>query len=202
MKNKIHKILGVSLTLVIALSLVAGFAVPVAAAETINEWYEFDYPVEGEDGDWFYDSTIGSVGPVAEAINEDLYAAVSFGQGALFDVEGGGLYIEDLYPNTGIITAHIEGDFSLFDDDGTPEFFNWAARWEFDDGPIEGWVYAWGSIIEDAGSPDLLVYTGYIVGDLIDDVMLYITDGGFFLSSTGKLIGSYEFFEEWPILFC
>ena len=149
MKNKIHKILGVGLTLMIALALVAGFALPAGAAvEKLNEWYKFDYPEEGEDGDWFYDPTIGSVGPVAEAINEDLYAAVSFGQDAEFDGPfsiTGFIHTEDLpfsTGNTGIITAHLEGDFDLFDDDGTPEFFNWAARWYFYDGPIEGWVYA------------------------------------------------------------
>jgi hypothetical protein len=73
--------LGVAVTLGIALVLVAGFALPAAAspAETLNEWYKFDYPKAGADGDWFrqgtdIDERIWEIGPIAEAINGDLYA--------------------------------------------------------------------------------------------------------------------------------
>jgi hypothetical protein len=84
MKNKIHKIIGVGITLVIAMALVLGFAAPVAAnpGETINEWHTFDYPAEGSAGDWFRmgthadDERINKVGPIAEAINGDLYCYV------------------------------------------------------------------------------------------------------------------------------
>ena len=73
MKNRISKILGLGLAVVLALALVAGFAVPVAASPDENEWEKFDYPDAGEDGDWFRDADIAAVGPMAEAINGDLY---------------------------------------------------------------------------------------------------------------------------------
>ena len=73
MKKKMYKIMGVALTLVMVLSLFA-FAAPVAADPDVNEWSEFSYPDEGSDGDWFYDPDITHVGPMALAINGDLYA--------------------------------------------------------------------------------------------------------------------------------
>jgi hypothetical protein len=80
LKNKFTKILGVAVTLGIALALVAGFALPAAAspAETLNEWYKFDYPDAGEDGDWFRqgDEPITRIGEITEAINGDLYVHV------------------------------------------------------------------------------------------------------------------------------
>ncbi len=212
MKNKIHKILGVGLTLVIALSLVAGFAVPVAAAETINEWYEFDYMVEGEDGDWFYDPSIGGVGPVAEAINEDLYAAVSFGQAADFDGDesvSGFMYLDEFDgTSTGVLTAHIDGYFDFFDHVEPAEVVNFTAQFCFTDEPdnggfMEGQAYVCGMFIEGDGDPDgdLLVYTGYIVGQFWEGGW-GITDGFFHLSPNGKLRGWYEFEETFDVYFC
>jgi len=104
MKNKIHKILGVGITLVIAMALVMGFVAPVAASpgETINEWYTFDYPAEGAAGDWFRmgswdnDERINKIGPIAEAINGDLYTYVELmwpsddGDDHIFKSEDGG----------------------------------------------------------------------------------------------------------------
>ncbi|TET25860.1 MAG: hypothetical protein E3J67_02955 [Dehalococcoidia bacterium] len=74
MKKKIYKIMGVALTLVMVLSLFAFTAAPVAADPDENEWSKFDYPDEGSDGDWFYSPDIEYVGPMARAINGDLYA--------------------------------------------------------------------------------------------------------------------------------
>ncbi len=82
MKSKISKIMGVAVTLAMVLSLTAGFAAAPAAAspdETLNEWYTFDYPVEGADGDWFYSPDIQRVGEITEAINGDLYVYAYIG---------------------------------------------------------------------------------------------------------------------------
>jgi photosystem II stability/assembly factor-like uncharacterized protein len=85
MKNKILKILGVAVTVAMVLTLAAGFAAaPVAAnpGETLNQWYTFDYPKAGSAGDWFRQGTkddterIDTIGPIAQAINGDLYAYV------------------------------------------------------------------------------------------------------------------------------
>jgi len=88
MKNRIHKILGVGITLVIAMALVMGFAAPAAANPgdydfdgKINEWVPFQF-VEGEDGGWFYDPLIYSVREITEAINGDLYACVGIADGS------------------------------------------------------------------------------------------------------------------------
>jgi hypothetical protein len=76
MKKRIFKILGVAVTLGLVLSFVLAVLPTHAAVETLNEWYTFDYPVAGEDGDWFYDPDIDAIGPMAEAINDDVYAAI------------------------------------------------------------------------------------------------------------------------------
>ncbi|HEY92292.1 MAG TPA: hypothetical protein G4O17_00910, partial [Dehalococcoidia bacterium] len=79
MKKKITKIWGIGLTFVMVVSLMLIAApTPVAAADpVINEWDKADFPKMGEDGDWFWDPDIASVGPIAEAINGDLYAYAS-----------------------------------------------------------------------------------------------------------------------------
>ena len=75
MKKKIHRILGIGLTLVLAISLSLGMAAPVAA--DTQEWSAgdepFDFPDEGSDGDWFWSSDLEEIGPMAQAINGDLY---------------------------------------------------------------------------------------------------------------------------------
>jgi len=76
MKNRIHKIMGVGITLVIAMSLVMGFAAPASAAETINEWYKFSYPGPGADDGWLYSPDILRVGEIIEAIDGTLYVHV------------------------------------------------------------------------------------------------------------------------------
>jgi hypothetical protein len=85
-KKKIPKIFGIGLTLMLAVGMVVGFALPAhAAVEKINEWYKFDYPKGGSAGDWFRQGTsadgelIGGIGPMAKAINGDLYAAAGIG---------------------------------------------------------------------------------------------------------------------------
>jgi len=86
MKNRIHKIMGVGITLVIAMALVMGFAAPVAASPgefegTPQEWTGF-VADRGADSGWFLQGSwtdnehINKVGPIAEAINGDLYAYV------------------------------------------------------------------------------------------------------------------------------
>ncbi|GAH51396.1 unnamed protein product [marine sediment metagenome] len=112
MKSKIHKIMGVGLTLVLALALVAGFALPVAAAETINEWYKFDYPVEGEPGDWFYDDDIDEIRELTEAINGDLYVYVELdtpGDHIFKSEDGGRTWAETKYsdPDDGVVGGRV-----------------------------------------------------------------------------------------------
>ena len=83
-------VLGVALTFVLVASLCA-FAAPVAADPDENEWSAFKYPEEGADGDWFYDSGITYVGPIAMAINGDLYCAANAdGANNLFKSDDGG----------------------------------------------------------------------------------------------------------------
>jgi len=90
--------LGIGLTLVLTLTLLASFALPTGAAvEKLNEWYKFDYPKAGSTGDWFRQGTteevIDAVGPMAQAINGDLYTYVNLGNGGthhLFKSEDGG----------------------------------------------------------------------------------------------------------------
>jgi len=69
MKSKIHKILGVVLTLALVLSMgVVFMAAPVSADP--DEWSTYDYPDEGADGDYFYDSLItAGPGPIARDID-------------------------------------------------------------------------------------------------------------------------------------
>ncbi|GAJ12195.1 unnamed protein product, partial [marine sediment metagenome] len=61
--------------LVLVASMMA-FALPASASPDENEWSTFDYPEEGAPGDWFYDPAITAVGPMAQAINGDLFAYV------------------------------------------------------------------------------------------------------------------------------
>lgn len=89
MKSKIHKILGVAVTLAMVLTLAVAFTAPAAASpdETINEWYKFGYPDEGSAGDWFREGSsidgekIDAVREITQAINGDLYVNVhTFGE--------------------------------------------------------------------------------------------------------------------------
>jgi hypothetical protein len=73
--------MGIGFTLVLLASMMV-FAVPVAAGPyqdlapaLPNEWEGFP-PTEGIQGSWFFDPAIIQVGPLAEAINGDLYAYV------------------------------------------------------------------------------------------------------------------------------
>jgi hypothetical protein len=88
MKNRIFKIMGVAVTLAMVLTLTAAFFAPPAAAnpaETLNEWYTFNYPKAGSAGDWFRQGTttdvekIDEVREITQAINGDLYAYVQLG---------------------------------------------------------------------------------------------------------------------------
>jgi hypothetical protein len=115
MKNRIFKILGVAITLAMVLTLAAAFSAPVAAnpGETLNEWYTFDYPAEGEDGGWFYSPDIMADGKITEAIDGTLYVHVQFCiPDATFDVDTGTLTITEFGTSeTGTITADIDGDW-------------------------------------------------------------------------------------------
>ena len=74
MKSKLHKILGVALTLTLVLSLgIALSASPVAADD--DEWSAYAIPEAGLDGDWFMDESFQGVGPIARGIDDTLYAA-------------------------------------------------------------------------------------------------------------------------------
>jgi len=126
MKNKIHKILGVSLTLVIAMALVMGFAAPAAASpgETINEWDEFTYPGPGADDGWLYSPDILRVGEIIEAIDGTLYVHVRRClPNATFRVDlsnPGTITVSEFVDdanNTAMVTADINGYWEA----GSPE---------------------------------------------------------------------------------
>ena len=114
MKKKLHKILGITLTLVMAISLTFAFSAPAMAAE--EEWDGFDVPDESTAaaglGDAFMGNAIGSVGPLAQAIDGTLYlyvaGAAPFGDLFTSDDEGRTWdatdYITDL-PAAGAIVA-------------------------------------------------------------------------------------------------
>jgi len=125
LKNRIHKILGVGITLVIAMALVMGFAAPVAAspAETINEWYKFEYPVPGADGDWLYDPYTWRIGEITEATDGTLYVHVqrtldsdpltSWPDDFTFNISTGTLTITEFgTSDTGIVTADLDGTWN------------------------------------------------------------------------------------------
>jgi len=82
MKTKLSKIMGIGFTLVLVASMML-FAIPVAAGPYQdlapvfpNTWAGFP-PTPGALGSWFFDPAITQVGPIAEAINGDLYAYVA-----------------------------------------------------------------------------------------------------------------------------
>jgi hypothetical protein len=119
MKNKIHKIMGVSLTLVIAMALVMGFAAPVAAnpGETINEWYNFTYPGPGADDGWLYDPSITRVGEITEAIDGTLYVHVRRCVPiATFNITDGTLSVTEFgTSNTGLVDLQLTGSWNTTD---------------------------------------------------------------------------------------
>ncbi|MGD9394566.1 MAG: hypothetical protein PVJ81_06425, partial [Dehalococcoidia bacterium] len=82
MKTKISKILGIGFALILVASLML-FAIPAAAGpyEDLvppmpNMWTGFD-PQPGIQGLWYFDPGIVQVGPIAQAINGDIYAYVA-----------------------------------------------------------------------------------------------------------------------------
>jgi hypothetical protein len=82
MKTKLSKILGIGFALVLVASLML-FAIPAAAGpyEDLepplpNMWTGFD-PQPGVMGLWYFDPAITQVGPIAQAINGDIYAHVA-----------------------------------------------------------------------------------------------------------------------------
>lgn len=80
MKRKIHKILGVTLTLVMVLTLAVAFSpIPALANPDEEAWEIFDIPVVGLAGDYFMDNTIIGMGPFAKAIDGTLYLYVAGG---------------------------------------------------------------------------------------------------------------------------
>jgi len=85
LNRQIFKILGVAITLGIVSSLVFASLPLNAAEEKINEWQTFAYPDAGSAGDWFRqgaaedDELIFNIGPMAQAINGNLYAYVHTG---------------------------------------------------------------------------------------------------------------------------
>ena len=51
MKNRITKIMGVVLAVMLLATLTIGMAVPASAGEL--EWSKMSFPKTGSDGDWF-----------------------------------------------------------------------------------------------------------------------------------------------------
>ncbi len=216
MKNKIHKIMGVGITLVIAMALVMGFAAPVAAspAETINEWYKFEYPVPGEDGDWLYDPYITRLGEITEAIDGTLYVHVQRTLDAE-PVDSGGLpdpHPDDFHfvvdttggpgtltitefedtvsydTDTGIVTAEMAGNW---DDKGSLERDFTACLYMYQG--MEGTVYLDDAtfIVNGTMSATGVTFQGSIenlTDGWLPDGEWDITDGDFWVSADGLYI--------------
>jgi hypothetical protein len=81
MKTKLYKILGVVLTVVMLASLSVGLTVvPASASPDDLEWETYNFPLEGELGDWFWEYSIDFIGPMAQAIDgETLYISAAVG---------------------------------------------------------------------------------------------------------------------------
>jgi photosystem II stability/assembly factor-like uncharacterized protein len=82
MKKKISSILGVSLALVLVLTLAAAF-LPVnthtaQADPGGNKWSEFSTPKKGSDGDYFMDTKFTALGPMEMAIDGSLFVAAYY----------------------------------------------------------------------------------------------------------------------------
>jgi hypothetical protein len=82
MKSKLKGVMGIGFALVLVASLML-FAIPTAAgpyddleAVPPNMWVA-ETPTPGVAGNWFFDPSITQVGPLAQAINGDLYAYVA-----------------------------------------------------------------------------------------------------------------------------
>jgi hypothetical protein len=82
MKKKLTKIMGIGFALLLVASMLL-FAIPAAAGAydplvpiPSNMWIEFT-PTYGVFGAWFYSQDIEQVGPVARAINGDIYVHVT-----------------------------------------------------------------------------------------------------------------------------
>jgi hypothetical protein len=82
MKTKLSKILGIAFAFVLVASMLV-FAIPVSGgaydnlSPTLpNTWQGFP-PQSGAYGNWFFDPNITQVGPIAKAINGDLYCFVA-----------------------------------------------------------------------------------------------------------------------------
>jgi photosystem II stability/assembly factor-like uncharacterized protein len=130
-KKKIPKILGVAVTLAMVLTLTAAFFAPPAAAnpaETLNQWYTFDYPKAGSAGDWFIQGTttaekIDEVREITQAINGDLYAYVQLGASHTNQIfkstDGGHTWAETNYSATtadgGVGNGTTGGSGPVFD---------------------------------------------------------------------------------------
>jgi len=90
LKRKIRKILGVTLTMVMVLTLAVAFSAPVMAAE--EEWDLFDVPAVAADSDWFMDDDIVGFGAFAKATDGTLYLYM--------DSAAAAPIIDDLYIST------------------------------------------------------------------------------------------------------
>jgi photosystem II stability/assembly factor-like uncharacterized protein len=88
MKIKLHKLLGVLLTVTVLVSLMVGAAASPVAADEL-EWSEFDFPEEGADGGYLYDPEIEFLGPIAQAIDGTYYI------GAWVDEDGDDVLDDD-----------------------------------------------------------------------------------------------------------
>jgi hypothetical protein len=194
MRNKIFKIMGVGLTLVIAMALVMGFAAPAAASpgETINEWYNFDYPGPGADDGWLYDPSIIRVGEITEAIDGTLYVHVQRCIDDLaFDNATGTMTITEFgTSDTGLVVAEIDGDWDGPETDFVA-FLNWDNTAGAGTMCISGTITA--THLSFTGSMEALG------GDLVDWTHV-VTDGGFTVEDCGfSITGPYGNFGGWDV---
>ena len=190
MKKKISKLWGLGLTFVMVVSLMLVAApTPVSAADpVINEWDTAAFPDQGEDGDWFWDPNIGSVGPIAEATNGDLYAAVNWehldgsfsSANGTIDINGTcdpeGTYVEDV---NGTVSGIANGTYNIVFDFCFTDGFN-------------GTVHAC-STLNVTSSTDYLDKEGVIVSEDVSSLTgsWSVTGGSFTMYPDGKFNGTY-----------
>ena len=115
MKKKISKFMGIGLALVLIASVLV-FAIPASAvplwpmAPTLSNIWQPSWPMPGVFGQWFYDPSISTIGPMTKAIDGDIYTYVSFA-GTFTLTDNGDILT---------ITAGPLAQVNVFVDNGTP----------------------------------------------------------------------------------
>ncbi len=167
-KSKIHKILGIGLTIAMVMSLGMVFtAAPVSADD--DEWSAYAIPEAGEDGDWFMDEGIDVVGPIARSpVDGTLWAYVETNAGAdeqiakSLDTEGRSWELTEYFTDAGATVA-IDIVCSTVDAD-VVYVATAATVWKTEDGGDEWDEVGDAALLVDSDAATPLVLTCLAVG--------------------------------------